>query len=244
MLNWERFIIGSDSHGDMVDPEALKVFKKFNVDYQAKHRWHLGDIWDFRPFRGKASEEERREPMLHDFNEGMKFLKWYKPTQVTLGNHDDRLWKMWLANKGPMSDYAGLLANRAQNLFKSLKTEVKPYRSDQGIISLGHMNGIHGYDTGPFAAKRAAESYGCVFMGHGHGIQTANLPTIKNIIGRMIGCLCNLYMEYGHTKRAQLMHRHGFVFGEVNRKTGDFFSHQAECINGVWRIPSGWKEYK
>ena len=126
---WEEFIAGSDSHGDQMDLDARKVFLKVVEDLKPKHRWHLGDIWDFRPFRKKADTEEKRESIRKDWDAGLSFLKEYAPTQITLGNHDARLWLLAEERSGVLSDYAQDKVREIEAFWKLSKTEVKPPRS-------------------------------------------------------------------------------------------------------------------
>ena len=92
-MAWEKSIFMADSHGDLVCPNAIKVFKKFMDDWKPKHRIHLGDVWDFRAIRRGAGNEERAEGIRYDYNCGIELLDWYRPNYLTLGNHDHRLWR-------------------------------------------------------------------------------------------------------------------------------------------------------
>ena len=87
MSNWTRFIAGFDVHGDKQSKAACEVFFKFAKDWKADIRVMGGDLFDFRPLRRKASEDERRESMREDFEAGIGFLKRMRPTHYALGNH-------------------------------------------------------------------------------------------------------------------------------------------------------------
>lgn len=240
---WKHWVMGSDVHGDRQDKSAVKVFHAFNREVQPEIRWFLGDLWDFRPLRKGADEEEKREAMNDDFNAGMRFIREFKPTAFARGNHDERLWKLRDLNKGIMSEHAAHLITRAENFLDENSVVMLPYRSDQGILQQGHLKGAHGYKIGVNAARMQAQVFGAIHVGHGHGIQSANIEGIQNRIGRMIGCLCDLYMPYSHANTAQLMHRHGFAHGVVNIQTGEYFSFQAESINGKWIIPTEMRDF-
>lgn len=75
MSNWTRFIAGFDVHGDKQNKAACEVFFKFAKDWKADIRVMGGDLFDFRPIRRKASEDEKRESMREDFEAGIGFLK-------------------------------------------------------------------------------------------------------------------------------------------------------------------------
>lgn len=240
---WKHWVMGSDLHGDMQDKQSVKVFHAFNREVQPEIRWFLGDLFDFRAIREKANEEEKREGMLEDFNAGMRFIRTFRPTEMALGNHDMRLWLLRLKNKGIMSEYAGSLINRFEKYMGGIGVKVLPYASHQNTLKLGHLKAVHGFAAGINASRRHAQAFGAVHAGHGHGIQVSPVEGIDNRIGRMIGCLCDLYMPYGHNTLGQLLHRHGFAHGVVNTQTGDYFSLQAESINGKWIIPTEMKEF-
>ena len=50
---------GFDVHGDQQDKKACEVFFKFAKDWKPEIRVMGGDLFDFRPLRKKASEDER-----------------------------------------------------------------------------------------------------------------------------------------------------------------------------------------
>lgn len=87
MSNWTRFIAGFDVHGDKQNKVACEVFFRFMKDWKPEIRVMGGDLFDFRPLRRKASEEEKRESMREDFEAGMGFLKRMRPTHYLRGNH-------------------------------------------------------------------------------------------------------------------------------------------------------------
>lgn len=238
MRNWDKFAIGSDNHGDMQDAGAVKAFLSFVEQWKPAIRIHAGDNWDFRPLRRKASEEEKREAMRHDFDSGTSFIERYRPTHLTRGNHDERLWDLAKENRGIMSEHAASLITESQKLLKSLGTRVLPYDKRLGVLQIGKLRVIHGYAHGVMAARRSALAYGSVLMGHVHSIQQSSVEGLDNRVGRVIGCLCRLDMEYSRATMASLVHRHGFAYGVINRKTGAYHVWQAESINGVWIIPT------
>lgn len=87
MSKFIKFIACSDVHGDMQDRAAVREFLRFNDSYRADVRLFLGDLFDFRALRSKATPEERSESMRKDWNCGMNFLGDYKPQVLLKGNH-------------------------------------------------------------------------------------------------------------------------------------------------------------
>jgi predicted phosphodiesterase len=242
--NWDRWAIFSDNHGDCQDPKAIRAATKFLDLWKPTIRIHAGDNWDFRPLRRKASEEEKRELMRADFDAGMKFFKVFKPTHFLRGNHDERLWDLAKENKGIMSEYARSLIAEAKNTLDKFGSKMLPYEKRKGVLKLGKLRVIHGYCHGVTAARRSAQAYGSVFMGHAHSIQSSSIEGLDNRVGHIIGCLCLLDMDYSRATMASLVHRHGFRFGVIHRKSGIYQSWQAESINGTWIIPTDTMEIR
>jgi len=235
---WERFIFASDNHGDHGDRHAIDILIRYCDLWKPSIRIHGGDNFDFRPLRRKASEEERRELIRADFDAGMQFLDRFKPTHFLRGNHDERLYDLSITNNGIRSEYATSLIDELEGVLASLKTKTLPYDKRLGVLELGKLRAIHGYCHGVTAARKNALTYGSVISGHTHGIQVASVEGIDNRVGRVVGCLCDLDMEYSRATMASLVHRHGFMSGVVNKKTGEYHVWQAEEINGTWILPS------
>jgi predicted phosphodiesterase len=242
--NWDKFVFMSDNHGDSEDPSAISAATSFLKEWKPNIRIHGGDNWDFRPLRRKASEEEKRELMRADFDAGMKFMKVLKPTHFCRGNHDERLWDLAKENKGIISEYARSLITEAQTTLTKFGTRMLPYDKRDGILEIGKLRALHGYACGVNAARRHALTYGSCLAGHAHGIQSSSIEGLDNRVAHIVGCLCLLNMEYSRATMASLVHRHGFRFGVIHRKSGIYQSWQAESINGTWIIPTDTKEIR
>jgi hypothetical protein len=117
-------------------------------------------------------------------------------------------------------------------------TNIYPYDRRTGILRIGHLKVLHGFYAGLTAAKQHAQVYGSCLFGHVHDIQEHCIPRLERTVARSIGCLCRLDMEYAAATPSSLRHAHGFAYGVVNEKTGDYFVVQAEEINGTWFTPS------
>lgn len=99
-----RFQVGFDPHGDMQDLPTRKAFFDFAALWKPKLRICGGDLWDFRPLRAGASDDEKRETMRGDFKAGVKWFNEFKPTVYLRGNHCQRLWRLAKAGKGVATD--------------------------------------------------------------------------------------------------------------------------------------------
>jgi predicted phosphodiesterase len=238
---WKPFTIVGDNHGDQQDDNAVAAFQKFNKDWKPKIRIHLGDVFDFRPIRLKATELEKAEFMRKDFDAGLEFLNQFAPTHFLRGNHDERLWDLSRANRGLLSEYATSLIDEVVAHLNLHKTHMLPYDKREGVLQLGKLKVIHGYTHGINAARRSAATYGSVFMGHIHSAQSASIEGLDYRVGRSIACLCKLNMPYSRATMASLVHSHGWAYGVFNEKTGEYAAWQAESINGLWVYPTNIK---
>lgn len=236
-MSYSRFIFASDLHGDMMDQEANKALFKFIDIWKPDVRIFGGDLWDFRPLRKKACEEERRESMTKDFNAGMNWLKRFKPHHFLRGNHDERLWDLAQEDRGVISDFARTGVKEIEDNLSSLHCHMLPYDKRKGVLRIGSLKAVHGFYSGTTAARRTALIYGSVLMGHGHGISHAPIEGIDRRMGRMCGCLCKLDMGYNRALVGSLVHAHGFAYGVIGPR-GEYHVWQAEEINGVWYLPT------
>jgi hypothetical protein len=236
---YKKFVVGFDIHGDKQDVAANKAFFKFVKLWRPEIRVCGGDLYDFRPLRKKADAEERRDSLQADFEAGTQWLEELKPQYFLLGNHDVRLWDLAVTSNGPAADYANQGIKEIEKLTAKLKCKILPYDRKEGVLQLGHLKMIHGFTSGVGAARKTAQVYGSVLMGHGHGIQHVAIEGVENRVGRMCGCLCQLDMDYVRASMGSLLWRHGWAYGVVNEVTGDYQVWQAEEINGNWILPTG-----
>lgn len=243
MSNWKKWIFASDVHGSEQDVKANKAFFNFVKDYKPEIKIMGGDLFDFAALRKKASEEERRTSIKGDFEAGREWLLRYQPQHFLLGNHDIRLFKLAEESRGPLSDYAKTLVQWVEEDCRKLKCPLYPYDKRYGIVRIGNLKCLHGFATGIGAARKMAQVYGACVFGHGHACQFSSIEGLEDRTGRMAGCLCRLDLPYVEASLGSLMWRHGWVFGVVNEKSGNYQAWQAEEIEGKWTLPTGFKEY-
>jgi hypothetical protein len=242
-MSWKRWIAGFDAHGDKQDRAAVGKFLEFCKEWKPSIRINGGDNWDFRPLRGKANADERRESMLKDYNRGTEFLKAYKPTVFIRGNHDERLWKLREADHGPETDFAIGVIGEINGLMKKLGCKMLPYHFKKGVFRIGKLKAIHGFFCGANAPHKTAAIYGDVIYGHDHSIASSAAARWEGTEGgHSCGCLCKLDMGYHESKPGTLRWEHGFVYGVVNDRTGDFHYWQARKCGGKWMLPSDMVE--
>lgn len=244
MTKFKRFIVAGDVHGDMSDDKANAAFFKFCAQWRPEIRICAGDLWDFRPLRGKASEDEKRESMQADFDAGVEWFNKFRPQYFLRGNHDERLWEC--AESGsPRADLAQILIHggrlagvSVEGLMRRHKCTMLPYHKRDGVLRLGSLKVIHGFNSGVYATRQHALIYGSVLHGHTHTIDEHAIPGIERRVARSIGCLCRLDMDYNARQPQSLRHAHGWAYGLINERTGAYHVWQAEEIDGKWLLPS------
>ncbi len=235
---WQKFIVGFDPHGDKQDPDANSAFFKFAAHWKAHYHILGGDLWDFRPLRHKANDEEKRESMKQDFESGMEWLARFKPDYFIRGNHDERLWELAAADNGVRSDYAIEGIGKIEKETKRLGCRMLPYHKRDGVLRIGHLKVIHGFFCGVYAARQTALVYGSTLFGHVHDITEHCIPGLERRVARACGCLCQLDMEYAARSPNTLRQAHGWAYGVINSRTGDYHVFQAEKIGGKFMCPS------
>lgn len=233
MSHYTRFVFLSDVHGDQRDEQAVNAALKFCKIWKPQVRVCGGDAFDLRAIRRGASDEEKRESMVLDYDMGWEFLHAFKPTVFLQGNHEVRAWNLAQESRGLVSDYARKCVQEMEARFAKLKCQVFPYDRRTGVFSLGKLNMVHGYGGGgKTTARTHAIAYGRVLAGHTHAIDYYSLPSISGSFGMTVGCLCKLDMPYLAPTLGSLTHAHGWAYGICDEKTGDFRVWQAEKIGG------------
>lgn len=238
----KRWVAVFDNHGDRADQRSVTVLWEFMRDWRPEIRIHGGDCFDFRPFRRKASDQERREATGADFEAGCSFLHTFEPTHFLRGNHDERMWDLAKSDDGPVADYA---RRTIDDIMAVLPDDCIMYTYDKrkGVCQIGQLRIVHGYSHGQFAVRQLAQVYGAALMGHTHAIDQYTVPRLKREVGRSCGCLCKLDMDYNRGHIQTLRQEHGFAYGILLRD-GSFHMWQAMPIHGRWYFPTEVKEVK
>lgn len=236
----KKFLVATDPHGDQQDKSAVDALFKFIDIFKPDLRICAGDLWDFRPLRGKASDDEKRESMREDFTAGETFFNRLKPHYFLRGNHDERLWELAERDEGVRSDYALDLISQVHRMVLRHKCKMLPYHKRDGVLRLGSLKILHGFSAGVNAARQTALIYGSCLFGHVHTIDQHAIPGLERRVARSIGCLCKLDMDYNAKTPSSLRHAHGWAYGVLCDKTGRYFVNQAESIDGKWILPSNF----
>lgn len=232
-----RWAAAYDTHGDQLDANAAQSFKDFMGWWKPTIRIHGGDLWDFRWLRRSASDDEKAEDVAADFEAGLEFARWFRPTVFLWGNHDDRLRRLADSSVGAQRQLAGQWLDRIAVSMKD--TEQFPYCKRKGVYRLGDTAFVHGYGHGVYAVRQHALTYGNVVLGHIHAIDAARVVGTEDRYGYSSGCLCSLDMDYTRPNMGTLRHAHGWVYGIV--VNGRTVVWQARKVGSVWVLPSEYR---
>lgn len=230
-----RWMAVSDNHGDRQDEKAVAAALAFAKHWKPEIRVHLGDAFDCRCLRKKASDAERRASLADDIDAGCDFLDAYKPTHFLRGNHDERLWDILGGDDEMLIGYAKKLIEQIRKALG--EAQMFPYDKRRGVLRLGHLKMVHGYNAGVTAARIAGQVYGSVLMGHIHAIDSYSLPGIERRVARAIGCLCQLSQDYNRAHLQTLRQAHGWAYGLL-MPNGTYTVWQAEQVGGKWHVPT------
>ncbi len=242
MLSYERFMVVSDNHGDEQDDGAVSAARAFMKHWKPKHRIHLGDAWDFRWLRSKASDEDRLDPALQaDFDAGVDLLGWYRPSVYAMGNHCHRVIKAMRSPDPAKAKLASMLWGDMEDALRGVKPI--PYNKRTGIYQFGDTKLLHGYAAGIGAVRKHALVYGRCWIGHLHTIECTTPERHDTAEGRCIGALCKKELGYNEAQLGTLRQDNGFLYGIIF-SNGRTLAWQAQEVGGVWVFPSEMKEVK
>lgn len=232
-----RWMAIGDTHGDKADAGAVDTALSFARSYRPEVRLHLGDAFDFRWLRSRASLEERAEDVKADLDAGLSLLREWRPTHYLWGNHERRLLRALSSTEGQTRAFVCEIIGRIDQAVG--EGQQKRYSVRDGVVEIGDHRFIHGFGAGVHAARAAALHFGNVVMGHTHAIDMVTVgywPDRK--VGRTVGCLCDLEMQYAEDRLATLRWAHGFVYGAWDKGSGRVWTWQAERLEGRWNLPS------
>lgn len=239
-----RFVYASDLHGDRQNAEAVKVLLEVTKSFKPHVKIFGGDLFDFRPLRRGASEEEKQHRMDADWQRGIEFLNAWKPHHLLLGNHDKRLYDLAESKTcGVKAAYAQNLCMDFEEQVKKLRCELRPWSIRGGVLRLGTLNFLHGFYHGKDAVKRhVADFHDCIF-GHVHnfGSYTAGHYAGRHT-ARSCGALCETIQDYNESQPNTLRHENGFYLGLLH-EDGSYLVQEARQTSSGWFIPTGFKRF-
>jgi hypothetical protein len=241
-MSYIPWIAAADNHGSLGCPVALKKLLAFCDTWKPKHRIHLGDLWDFSPLRRGASQEEKAEGIVDDYQAGLEFIDAFKPNFLTLGNHDDRIWlNSTHAPDGILRERCQELARASEDAFRKRRIAFVPYHVKSYLrMPEGGPRLIHGFRATMYPAKAHYENWGECLHGHTHKPDAYHARHIEGSQAFSVGCMADItQMTYADRTPAKLAWRQGFLYGLINSKTGQWQAWHATNENGTWISPQG-----
>tara|TARA_R110000851_G_scaffold176920_1_gene323682 strand:- start:1416 stop:2171 length:756 start_codon:yes stop_codon:yes gene_type:complete len=249
MSKFKRFIYGTDNHGDLGCPIAIKKFLEFRDDWKPHYSIHGGDLFDFGSLRRGASAEDKADGISEDYSRGMEFLERYLGeakgrTYLTLGNHDDRIWMNTVrCADGILRERCQELAAASERRFKHMKINWVPYHVSRYIqLPEGGPKFIHGFRSTQYPAKAAHDDYGPSISGHVHKPSSYHARHIDGSQSFTVGCLADIEkMTYADRYTAKNGWRQGWLYGYINTKTGKWQAWNVirEQGSNDWHTPMG-----
>lgn len=239
---FRRFVVAADNHGGLGDESAIAKFLEFAADFKPDHRIHLGDLWDFSPLRRGASQEEKAEGISADYEAGIEFLDAYRPTILTLGNHDDRIWMHARSNNdGILRERCQELADRSEDEFRKRRIKWIPYHVGKHLMMPeGGPRLIHGFRSTMYPAKAHFEVWGACLHGHVHKPDEYVARHIDGAMAFSVGCLADIdKLTYADRTPGKLGWRNGWLYGFINPRTGAWHAWHVKQEGGVWISPAG-----
>jgi hypothetical protein len=178
-MKYKKFVIASDSHGDMIDPKCETAILEFNKEFKPSIRIHAGDAFDFRNLRKGASDEEKASSLEDDWKMGSDFLRKYfdggKDNHYLLGNHS-------------FSDETEVLTNKGFNNIKEVTTRDKVAEFDPKSRTIFYSNPLgiishhesHTYRIeGRYTRQEVSSHHDVLIWGQ--------KITAHNLVGQLIG---------------------------------------------------------
>jgi hypothetical protein len=227
------------SHGDMISSEAEANVHRFVEAWKPKERIHLGDFVDLTALRGgaKGSKDETVE-ISKDLEQGIRFLKAYRPTKLCMGNHDVRAWEMSTHHNAIIAEACTNIVSKIQATVKSIRCEFnEEYDIESKRFRLGDTDFLHGFMYSETAIRDHAEHFGkCVFA-HLHKVGMSAGRRSDNPVAYCVGLLGDIgRMKYANRRRATSQWSNGFAFGEYCEDQ-TVVMLTAPSRDGSWRLP-------
>lgn len=241
-MSYERWVAIACTHGECLDTAAFDVVLAFCRRWKPKRRFLLGDIHDYAAFRAGAkgtADEARR--LDGDVLSGATIIERYRPTDVVIGNHDYRTFKLADHPNAITARAAGACVNEFMVACERAKVEriLDTYDIGRSWIEYGGCKFLHGFMFCEMALRDHAEHFGNCVMGHLHTPHSmhgrrADLPT-----AHCVGMLADRdRLEYAHQRRATARWALGFAWGEASETQCIVRIEQCEPGKARdWRLP-------
>ncbi len=241
MSSYKRFLAFGCSHGSLVDPKAVAKVAKFKAAFKPHTVIHLGDVYDFAAFRhGAPGTKDEAASLAPDINAGSRLIEELEPTNVIIGNHDVRVWKLADHPNAIIAHAAACCRNEFLTACERVHAKVlDTYDINKSWIELGDTKVLHGFMYNEMAMRDHAEHFGKCMIAHLHRAGADSGRRNDHPTCHCVGTLSSVgRAEYANTRRATARWSHGFTWGEYNDK--ECHVNLSQCPQGEatnWRLP-------
>ena len=229
------------SHGHLADPAAIKAVLKFRKAFKPHSVVHLGDFLDMTAFRtGAGGTRDESVSIVDDLRYGIEFLHALEPTDLLIGNHEARLWKL-------MDHPNAIVARAANSVIEEIRQTttklhcrlVDHYDISKSWIQLGDTKLLHGMMYNENGLRDHAEHFGKCIIAHLHVAGMASGRRIDHPVAWCCGTLASVpAMAYANTRRATARWSAGIVYGEFNDSQCHINLTQCPQNEAAsWRLP-------
>ena len=131
---------------------------------------HLGDFIDTAAFRnGAAGTSDETASLSSDLGHGLNFLKALEPTDVLIGNHEERLYTAMHHYNAIRSEAARWMVEDVRRTVRGLKASfTETYDVNSSWLTLGDTKFLHGFMYNENAIRDHAEHFGKCVIAHLH----------------------------------------------------------------------------
>lgn len=238
---YKRILFIGCSHGAYLDRKAFDSVMKFKREFKPDTRVHLGDIHDYTAFRGGAvGTRDEAEALGPDIAAGARMIQEYEPTDVLIGNHDQRVWSMAKHPNAIIAHAAACCRNEFLTACEKAKVKrlVDHYNSRRSWLKFGDCTALHGFGRGGENSLRdSAEHFGKCVVAHFHTPGIAHARRSDNAVGYCVGLLADPQkLEYAATLRTYARWNAGLVYGEYSN-TDCHLNLSERGADGRWVLP-------
>jgi predicted phosphodiesterase len=209
----------------------------------------LGDFTDMTAFMGNASGASLNEPIAPDIDDGLMHLKMMRPTDVLMGNHEDRIYRLRSdRNPNAIVQYAAhKCVEQIEETCRKIKARTHEYTGVHQLVRVENSDIAltHGTIYNQNSCRDMANIY-CngitvrkILFGHTHKAGMASAKTYEQGTGYNIGCLVpRASLEYAKTRPETLSWTMGWSYFEYCNELGiSSVNLITKQKNEQWRLP-------
>lgn len=128
------------THGILMDENAFQAVLRFKDHWKPERRFHLGDVGDYAAFRsGAPGTKDEAASIGPDISSGARIISEFAPTDVLIGNHDDRIRSLMSHHNAILAMAAGACWTEFLSACEKVKVKrlIDHYDINRSWIELG-----------------------------------------------------------------------------------------------------------